>query len=169
VYTATFTRPELFSTATPTLSLPAPGGWDGVEGKLVVAFDSAALGTLEAQLVLSSDGGGGSYVVPIAASTLAPAPVGPFAVPAGGAPTALNFKSPFLEDAEFTVTSDSPAVFTPSTMGAVSVGKKAPLGLTVKYAASGANPPAVGRVIVTHTKGGGVKPGAQWVFFLQKG
>lgn len=170
-YTITLSPPDVFTTPTPTLHLPAPDlhsptGWGGTPGAVEVWYEGVGVGDVEGTLTLKSDGGG-VYEVPLRGKSVPPVAVGPLSVAAGGG-VDLVFKNPFLEDAEFLLASDTPTLFVVSPPGGViKVGKKAELKVGVKFTGA-AN--ASGRVTMRLVKGGGggaKAEGAQWVWYLQ--
>ena len=145
-----------------TVSVGAGESWEaGAEGKCAVTFEGCQVGTVEGLLTLTSESGG-CYSVPLVGVVTPPAPVGPVSVGAGG--VTLDFVSPFAAEAEFAVTSEGAAFVLAAGGGKCKLARKGALSIQCKAVGAGA---AASRVLVTHTAGGGVKPGAVWVYYVK--
>ena len=141
------------------MAAPAASDWTGVEVAFDVSFEPEAMGSLRADLRLSSPDAG-SYSWPLYGTAVGPRPRGPFAVPKAGTVN-IEIKNVLRDDADFVLATDNVAfsVAAPS----VRIGGKKAGAAVVKFTAvdGGAT---TGKLIVSCPAKPVLPP---WVFYLQ--
>ena len=157
-YAVSVSTPECLQVPATVAGPVNAGVWEGVEVSLDVVFEPEAVGSVKAELRVSSPEGG-LFVWPVHCVCEPARPRGPFPIPKA-APVPIDIKNVLREDKDFTLTTDNPS-FT-LTAPTVRIGAKKAAQISVKYTPMEGQPPA-GKLIVTCPSAPDLPP---WVYYL---
>eukprot|EP00794_Sanderia_malayensis_P018879 gene18879-20779_t len=160
-YSCKVDNPEFLVERSVTAASASSGGSEvGVE----VTFEPTKIGDSKATLSITSNSGG-EYIFPLHGHCMAPKPLGPYTIKAGGS-TAIPFKNVFPQTTSFVFHVDNPC-FTVKQSETIR-GKKTH-NISVGFEGNQGDSKVVrmGRLVVTCVRSAGTSSNLTWTFYLK--